>query len=190
MNFDKLFKKIETTHIIILIAAVALGYAIYTYSTKKGSVFDGMNGGDSMPMTVDGLDHASQNANNGALQPSEQLSGVPTPASVSDIQTTQPIPNVAGIVRQQAIDPAELLPRDDNSEWAKMNPMGSGDLQNVNLLQAGHHIGINTVSSSLRNANLQLRSEPPNPQLPVGPWNQTTIQPDLGRRPLEIGSSA
>lgn len=189
MNFDKLFKKIETTHIIILIAGIALAYGIYTYSTKKGSIMDGMNAGNSMPMTVDGLDHASQVDNANGLQPSEQLSGVPTPASVSDIQTTQPMPNVAG-VKQEAIDPAELLPRDDNSEWAKMNPMGSGDLQNVNLLQAGHHIGINTVSSSLRNANLQLRSEPPNPQLPVGPWNQTTIQPDMGRRPLEIGSGA
>ena len=53
--------------------------------------------------------------------------------------------------------------------------MGSGDLKNVSLLKAGYHIGINTVGQSLRNANLQLRSEPANPQLNVGPWNQTTI---------------
>ena len=65
--------------------------------------------------------------------------------------------------------------------------MGSGDLKNVSLLKAGHHIGINTVGQSLRNANLQLRSEPANPQLNVGPWNQTTITPDMQRRPLEIG---
>jgi len=44
------------------------------------------------------------------------------------------------------------------------------------------------VSSSLRNANLQLRSEPANPQQDVGPWNNTTISPDINRRPLEIGS--
>ena len=65
--------------------------------------------------------------------------------------------------------------------------MGAGDLKNVNLLQAGYHIGIDTVGQSLRNANLQLRSEPPNPQLNVGPWNNTTIEPDFNRRPLEIG---
>ena len=34
--------------------------------------------------------------------------------------------------------------------------MGAGDLKNVSLLKAGHHIGINTVGQSLRNANLQL----------------------------------
>jgi hypothetical protein len=57
----------------------------------------------------------------------------------------------------------------------------------VNLMKAGSIIGINTVGSSLRNANLQVRSEPPNPQLNVGPWNNTTIAPDLMRVPLEIG---
>ena len=65
--------------------------------------------------------------------------------------------------------------------------MGAGDLKNVSLLKAGHHIGINTVGQSLRNANLQLRSEPANPQLNVGPWNQSTIAADTMRRPLEIG---
>jgi hypothetical protein len=55
------------------------------------------------------------------------------------------------------------------------------------MLKAGHHIGIDTVGQSLRNANLQLRSEPANPQVNVGPWNQTTISPDLMRVPLELG---
>ena len=65
-----------------------------------------------------------------------------------------------------------------------MNPMGAGDVANVSL-RAGYHIGINTVGQSLRNAN-QLRSEPANPQLNVGPWNTSTIGPDFNRRPLEI----
>jgi hypothetical protein len=69
----------------------------------------------------------------------------------------------------------------------KLNPTGAGDLKNVSLLKAGHHIGINTVGQSLRNANLQLRSEPANPQLNTGPWNQTSMTPDMQRRPLEIG---
>jgi hypothetical protein len=45
--------------------------------------------------------------------------------------------------------------------------------------------GTNTVSGSNRNQNLQIRSEPPNPILGVGPWNLSTIYPDLTRRPLE-----
>ena len=79
----------------------------------------------------------------------------------------------------------ELLPRDPNSKWAAVNPMGSGDISGKNFLSAGALIGVNTVGQSLRNANHDLRSDPPNPQIIVSPWNQTNISPDLMRRPLE-----
>lgn len=85
------------------------------------------------------------------------------------------------------LTPEDLLPKDAaNSEWAQVNPAGQGDVKNQNFLTAGHHIGINSVGSTLRNANMQLRSEPANPQVKVSPWLQTTIEPDLNRRPLEI----
>jgi hypothetical protein len=84
----------------------------------------------------------------------------------------------------------DLLPKDAaNSKWAQVNPAGQGELKNQNFLTAGYHTGINTVGTTLRNANRQLRSDPPNPQVKVSPWNQTTILPDLNRRPLEISGS-
>ena len=84
-------------------------------------------------------------------------------------------------------NPADLLPKDTNSQWAQLNPAGKGDLANINLLKAGYHIGIDTIGQTLRNANLQIRSEPPNPQVNVGPWNLSTIEPDFMRPPLNIG---
>lgn len=82
----------------------------------------------------------------------------------------------------------DLLPMDAaNSKWAQMNPAGQGDIGDQNFLTAGYHVGINTVGQSLRNANYQLRSEPANPQMPVSPWNISTIEPDQTRRPLEVG---
>ena len=108
-------------------------------------------------------------------------------ASVNGLQTSMPgIPSSCSQPNIQ--NPAELLPKDSNSQWAQLNPTGKGELANVNLLKAGYHIGIDTIGQSLRNANLQIRSEPPNPQLSVGPWNQSTIEPDFMRPPLEIGS--
>ena len=92
-----------------------------------------------------------------------------------------------GCFPKEQLTPNELLPQDNSTAWAQVNPQGAGTLKDKNFLQAAHHIGINTVGQSLRNANLQLRSEPANPQLNVGPWNQTTIAPDMQRRPLEIG---
>ncbi|MAT09995.1 MAG: hypothetical protein CMM02_03215 [Rhodopirellula sp.] len=84
----------------------------------------------------------------------------------------------------------DLLPKDANSKWAKVNPAGAGDIQDQNFLTAGYHIGINTVGQSLRNANLQLRYEPPNPQIPVSPWGISTIEPDNRINGLlDIGSA-
>jgi hypothetical protein len=83
-------------------------------------------------------------------------------------------------------DPSVLLPNDANSAWAKLNPSGQGSLQNVNLLDAGAHHGIQAQVN--RNANLQLRSEPANPRSNVGPWQQSTIEPDRMRKSLEIGA--
>ena len=85
------------------------------------------------------------------------------------------------------LSPEELLPGNENSKWAQVNPKGEGELGDQNFLTAGYHVGVNTVGQSLRNANLQLRSEPPNPQVKVSPWLQSTIEPDTNRKPLEIG---
>ena len=92
----------------------------------------------------------------------------------------------AGCYPRDQLTPSELLPKDNNSVWAEQNPMGPGSLKGKNFLSAGALLGVNTVGQSLRNANLQLRSEPPNPQMPVSIFNQSTIQPDVNRRPLEI----
>jgi hypothetical protein len=81
----------------------------------------------------------------------------------------------------------DLLPKDNHSRWAKVNPDGDGDLQDQNFLSAGYQIGIDSVGQSLRNASHDLRSSPPNPQLNVSVWNQSTIGPDTNRRPFEIG---
>ena len=95
----------------------------------------------------------------------------------------------AGSCNQQATNPADLLPTDINSDWSNVNP-ANADLKNINLLSAGQLIGINTVGSSLRNPSLQERSEPIIPKTNIGPWNNSTIDADTLRRPLEIGSGA
>ena len=94
----------------------------------------------------------------------------------------------AGCYPRDQLTPSELLPKDMNSVWAEQNPMGPGSLKGKNFLSAGALLGVNTVGQSLRNANLQLRSEPPNPQVQVSIFNQSTISPDVSHRPLEIGA--
>lgn len=176
MNLNKMLKKLKGETVLMAIAAVVIGYAIYNYSNNKARLYDGMAAAGASAADV-------SSAPSGTPQPLQALGDNSGGFAIKQGQQG-PIMN-----QQKVIDPAELLPRDENSEWAKLNPNGNGDLSNVNLLKSGYHIGINTVMSSLRNANLQLRSEPANPQMNVGPWNNTTISPDTNRRPLEIGSS-
>ena len=89
---------------------------------------------------------------------------------------------------KDVLSPKELLPKDTDSVWAQSVPSGQGSLGDQNFLDAGFHIGMNTVGQTLRNANYQLRSEPANPQVKVSPWMQSTIEPDTNRKPLEIGA--
>ena len=166
--------------VIIVLLIVAYGVTVFAkYLFSKGSYGNEMN--DTMAQQY------KKPSNSGVKPAEETLGGNEVFASANGAQTSMPgLPSSCSSNSIQ--NPAELLPKDTNSQWAQLNPSGKGELANVNLLKAGYHIGIDTIGQTLRNANLQERSEPPNPQLSVGPWNQSTIEPDFMRVPLELGS--
>lgn len=176
---------LQLHHLLSLVGFIALILYVYYYSMNKSS-----KGPEQMSTRkIQEMYNQADNTTTNGVQPSQPLGQNETYASATGITTsTQGLPPSCS--RQPVADPSELLPKDTNSQWAQLNPTGSGDLQNVNLLRAGYHIGIDTVGNSLRNANLQLRSEPANPQINVGPWNNTTISPDTMRVPLEIGQGS
>ncbi len=167
---------------IIVLLLVAYGVSLFAgYLSRKGMVG---------PESNQAMQQQYKNTNSemsASVQPSEPLGQNEVFAAANGVQTS--MPGLPTSCSQTGINnPSELLPNDTNSQWAQLNPSGKGELANVNLLKAGYHIGIDTIGQTLRNANLQIRSEPPNPQLYVGPWNQSTIESDFMRPPLEIGS--
>ena len=192
MSFLKdLQKNIKAHHFIALIGILVLALAISQYSSRKTKYSDGFGDGYSnSPSNVPNSTSVAGSAGpaDGAIPASEPLGGnevfsnVPA-GSMTSTYGLSPVPRA-----NAQYDPSELLPKDINSQWAQLNPAGSADFRNVNLLKAGSLIGIDTVGSTLRNANLQERSEPPNPTTSVSPWLNTTIEPDLMRLPLEIGT--
>lgn len=89
---------------------------------------------------------------------------------------------------KDTITPQDLMPREDsNNAWQVSNPPVNGHLSDRNFLESGYHYGIDTVSNTLKNPNLQLRSDPIIPQIQVGPWSQSSYGPDTNHRQLEIG---
>jgi hypothetical protein len=177
MSFlSDLEKTVRTNHILVIFGAIVLVYAVYTYSDQKFVVPYEPNQADTS-----GRSRATQQQ-----QPQQQL---PAGMSGVDGMTGQGGAPPAGASQLPVANPSDLLPRDSNNQWGSLNPSGSGDLQGQNLLSATFLTGIDTIGNTMKNANLQLRSEPPNPQLNVGPWNQSTFAPDLMRTPLELGST-
>jgi len=206
MSMSTLFKKTKTEHIFVLVICLfVVVYFIYKFYKHLDS--KGKYGSESMNSLM-GSQYSNSNKSgnmqggmmpNGMNNQSNPLNSVVLPSSADALQNDiTPAPVMPGTQtsmpglptscsKPNIQNPAELLPKDANSQWASLNPNGKGFLSNINLLNAGFNIGIDTIGSSLRNSNLQIRSEPPNPQLNVGPWNQSTITPDFMRPPLEIG---
>ena len=167
---------------IVVLLIIAYGVSLFAnYLSSKG-----MSGSESQTgMQPQYQKNKNSQMSSGVIPAQEGNNEVF--ASANGAQTS--MPGVPSSCSQTSIqNPAELLPKDSNNQWAQLNPSGKGDLANVNLLKAGYHIGIDTIGQTLRNANLQIRSEPPNPQLNVGPWNQSTITSDFMRVPFELGA--
>lgn len=172
---------------LVILLIVAYGVSVFAkYLTSKGSSGSEHYSGNSNPAyqgQKQGQGHMQQSSAPVPANPAGEnevfssVNGIPTPSQ--GLPSSCSKPNIQ--------NPSDLLPKDTNSQWAQLNPSGKGELANINLLKAGYHIGIDTIGQTLRNANLQIRSEPPNPQLYVGPWNLSTIEPDFMRPPLELG---
>lgn len=92
---------------------------------------------------------------------------------------------------RDSLTPSDLLPRVGNTpeeqKFAQLYSTGQGDMQGINFLDAGSQVGLSTRLN--RNANLQLRSDPPIAKQPL-PFMYSTIEADKLRLPLEVGSQS
>lgn len=187
--------------ILIVVAACVFIYLIHSYNNNMEleNFYEGSEGIVNNPPNnlgdgpdSDGDDNLSDNDEDGEVKPSEVENETPKrieEKDESEEETDNKVPNKLPneCYPKDTLTPQDLLPQGPNSTWSETVPNGQGSLGDQNFLNAGFHVGINTVGQSLRNANLQLRSEPSNPQIKVSPWAQSTIEPDVNRRAMEIG---
>ena len=165
-GFMKGLQKVFTKdRVMILGVFILLSMFLLYYSTGKTTVMDSMDVGMRM-----------------------DTEGVPPSQNIAKSTDASPPPHSnSGYAVQEVANPSELLPKDVNSQWASLNPSSQNSPQTPDLLQAGYHIGLDTVGQTMKNPNLQLRSDPVINKTDVGPWNNSTVEPDLLRQPLEVG---
>lgn len=155
-----------------ILAGVAILYVLFTsYSGAKSAVLDKaeeLGGSGSMAPMADGGPYMSMP--HGVAGNAASAQGVQgrTPSSQQTYQ-------------ESTLSASELLPNGKvGADWAAVNPVGADDLKGQNFLQAGYHSNINIVgiAQTKRNQSYDIRSEMPNPQSKVGPFLNTTIDPD------------
>lgn len=185
MNFKKLFGKNKNKlfNILMILGLVALVAFLMKYNNDKNSDYVGMR--NLSPMTLRD-ENKEKNDSEGEKSQENGVVGASAPdtndyLNVSGMNVSKP--KVSSCNNEPVMNPKELLPSD--SEWANVAP--TKGLENVSFLSAGHNFGTNTVGSSLRNANLQIRSEPVIQKVNTGPWNESTIDADTTRKAMEIG---
>lgn len=173
-NFVKLIKK--NSNIIALVAIVVV-VCWYCYKNSRESMTleeeeekEQYENAEVYSSTAPHSEHDDYNENASARK---QCSSSP---ALQELEQASCFP-------QSQLSPEELLPKSSCNTWSE----NSGQLSDRNFLQAGWATGISAVGQTKRNSNLQLRSEVPNPQVTVSPWMQSTISPDLMRKPLEMG---
>ena len=145
--------------IMLLLVLAILAFAIYSYGMQKDLIRDNMESPGDEPTD----EEMAKDAVEGRSPPVEEA--------------------LAAMATEQ------LLPK--NTEGFDTCNFATIDAQNIqapDLLEAGHHIGLDTIGQSLRNANQQLRSDPVISKVDVGPWHNSTIEADVTRVPLELGA--
>ena len=198
MTFVKdLEKLLKPENIVIIVGVIIVGVALCHYSDQKNLTLSGFSSISQPPGTpmsqIAPEVRASQQAGAEQTLPVPYPSIEPNEAAPVNLNANT-LPNRSApenCTRQPTLNPSELLPKTssgDQNSWAALQvPSGGSGGPAMNFLDSSYLAGINTVSGSLRNANLQIRSEPANPTTQVSPWLQSTIEPDLMRAPFEIG---
>ena len=107
----------------------------------------------------------------------ESVPITPQPAGATPV----PVPGFNGGPTALSSD---LLPREEAkaAEFGEFAPKGA--LIDQNLIDASRLVGVDSVGSSLKNANYGLRADPIIPKKDLGPFLSSSITADLLRKPL------
>lgn len=152
-GFGKFFTSQRT---LILVIFLLLAAVLTSYANGKSLM-------RTMPMPNEGYQNAvprTEGMKPAAAAPSQVVSG------------TESFTNMS------VNSPSDLLPT-NNTDTSLVNSMMTQDGQMPgNLLESGAHIGLPSTSSSMRNANMQLRADPIIQKRDGCWWGESTIASD------------
>ena len=161
-----------------VLVGIVVVYGLFTsYASGKGAVLDSLT---LSPQELGGEGSAGPLSETGPYVPASETGSLGGHAvQVSGMQGATPSGQQTYTQRTLASD--ELLPKGEiGASWAAVNPTGVNDLQGQNFLQSSYHTNVSIigVGQTNRNPTYDIRSEVPNSQAKVGPFLNSTIDPD------------
>jgi len=167
---------------VLILLTMAASFMLWQCFQQSTSIKGGKNQGNNANVNNANVNNANvnnANVNNNNVNNNINNNNVSENINVVELEEENSNNNQSDCVDNRLL-PKDLLPLNDDNLYADAD-----SLEGQNFLDAGYHSGINTVGSSLRNANLQLRADPVINKVNVGPWNNSTIQADNNRKPLD-----
>jgi hypothetical protein len=167
--FSGISKFFSRKELVLAVVVLLVAIALLSYSNSKSFVMDGYQDGQRGALA--------------SYDPAQQPSMKEMPAQYVSEQFVDEEPRDEGFgnyAKKEINDPSELMP--SGSGWDAFTSNTTPDLLSPITLN-----GLDTIGQTNKNPNYQLRSDPIIPKQDVGPWMQSTIEPNLMQVPLEIG---
>lgn len=165
-GFSKFFTK---QRVVILVIFLLLAFVLTSYASGKSQL-------DMSMLKNEGYQNLSPSPIEGFEGEDVDPEDVAAAAGADEDVPTEV--DAEGFSNMNVNSPSDLLPT-NSGDSSLVNSMMTQDGQMPgNLLESGAHIGLPTTSSSMRNANLQLRADPVIPKKGGCWWGESTINPD------------
>lgn len=82
---------------------------------------------------------------------------------------------------EELFDPANLLPKESNDDWFKTYDDNT-PISGADFISGSNHIGLSTISGTMKNPNLDIRPTPIVEKTLNLPFNMSTIEPEYNIR--------
>ena len=177
----------QSNFIVGLLTLIAIGYGIYYLYRKYEKRTNGSEQMDGLLDEYD-LSMCSGMSSSENVSPhdepteyapydkvTEGFTAAPTKKQKFKFSSRQKV--------QEQFDVSKLLPQEVNNEWFDTEPLlQTKKIKHSHLINPSANYGVNTISGSLRNATHDIRGDENIPKQDVGPWLQSTIEPDTNIR--------
>jgi hypothetical protein len=164
------FKDLLTSrNIIIFIIVLILIVAIFYYTRRRTGLERFTNSDDTMS------GKATPTAASGAAPfKTYQTTGLDKPDAS------------APVVDRTPTNPNDLLPSTTGANWGNLYPVqNDGGVYVPSMIDPSFSIGINTISNTLKNPSLDLRSEFVIPKQVVSPFLNSSYEPNISKIGLD-----